>query len=51
MNEDLILLIEKILGKNDSLKFKDFRFTILFVFIPFAFEIMSVVFIKKKHSS
>ena len=48
MNEDLILLIEKILGKNDSLKFKDFRFTILFVFIPFVFEIMSVVFIKKQ---
>ncbi len=48
MNEDLILLIEKILGKNDSLKFKDFRFNILFVFIPFVFEIMSVVFIKKQ---
>lgn len=51
MDEDLILLIEKILGKNEkriSFTFKDFKTTILFSFIPLIFEIASVILIKKK---
>lgn len=51
MNEDLILLIEKILGKNEkriSFTFKDFKPTIIFTFIPLIFEIVSVILIKKK---
>ena len=48
MDENLILLIEKILGKKASLKFKDFKSTITIVFIPFVFEILSVLFIKKQ---
>ena len=51
MNEDLILLIEKILGKDKrriSIAFKDFIPTIIFSFIPLIFEIVSVILIKKK---
>ena len=51
MDEDLILLIEKILGKNEkriSFTFKDFKTTIIFSFIPLIFEIVSVILIKKK---
>lgn len=51
MNEDLILLIEKILGKDKrriSFTFKDFKPTIIFTFIPLIFEIVSVILIKKK---
>lgn len=48
MDENLILLIEKILGKKASLKFKDFIFTIIFIFIPFVFEVLSVFFIKEQ---
>lgn len=51
MDEDLILLIEKILGKNEkriSFTFKDFKTTIIFSFIPLIFEIASVILIKKK---
>lgn len=48
MNEDLILLIEKILGKDKrriSIAFKDFIPTIIFSFIPLIFEIVSVILI------
>lgn len=51
MDEDLILLIEKILGKDKrriSIAFKDFIPTIIFSFIPLIFEIVSVILIKKK---
>lgn len=51
MNEDLILLIERILGKDKrriSIAFKDFIPTIIFSFIPLIFEIVSVILIKKK---
>lgn len=51
MNEDLILLIERILGKDKrriSIAFKDFIPTIIFTFIPLIFEIVSVILIKKK---
>ena len=51
MNEDLILLIERILGKDKrriSFTFKDFKLTIIFTFIPLIFEIVSVILIKKK---
>lgn len=51
MDEDLILLIEKILGKNEkriSFTFKDFKLTIIFTFIPLIFEIVAVIMIKKK---
>lgn len=51
MNEDLILFIEKIMGKNEkriSFTFKDFKPTIIFTFIPLIFEIVSVILIKKK---
>lgn len=51
MNEDLILLIEKILGKNEkriSFTFKDLKPAIIFTFIPLIFEIVSVILIKKK---
>ena len=50
MNEDLILLIEKILGKDKrriSIAFKDFKPTIIFTFIPLIFEIVSVILIKR----
>ena len=48
MNEDLILLIEKILGKNEkriSFTFKDLKPAIFFTFIPLIFEIVSVILI------
>lgn len=48
MDEDLILLIEKILGKNEkriSFTFKDFKPTIILTFIPLIFEILSVILI------
>lgn len=48
MNEDLILFIEKIMGKNEkriSFTFKDFKPTIIFSFIPLIFEIVSVILI------
>lgn len=51
MDKDLILLIEKILGKNEkriSFTFKDFKLTIIFTFIPLIFEIVSVILITKK---
>ena len=51
MNEDLILLIEKIFGKDRrriSIAFKDFIPTIIFAFIPLIFEIVSVILINKK---
>ena len=51
MNEDLILLIEKILGKDKrriSFTFKDLKPAIIFTFIPLIFEIVSVILINKK---
>ena len=48
MNDDLILLIEKILEKNEkriSFTFKDFKPTIILTFIPLIFEIVSVILI------
>ena len=51
MDEDLILLIEKILGKDKrriSIAFNGFIPTIIFSFIPLIFEIVSVILIKKK---
>ena len=48
MDEDLILLIEKILEKNEkriSFTFKDFKPTIILTFIPLIFEIVSVILI------
>ena len=42
MNEDLILLIEKILEKNEkriSFTFKDFKPTIILTFIPLIFKL------------
>ena len=51
MNEDLILLIEKILEKNEkriSFTFKDLKPAIFFTFIPLIFEIVSVILINKK---
>lgn len=51
MDEDLILLIEKIFGKDRrriSIAFKDFIPTIIFSFIPLIFEIVSVILIKRK---
>ena len=51
MDEDLISLIEQILGKDEkniSFKFKDFIPAIVFTFIPLVFEIVAVIMIKKK---
>jgi hypothetical protein len=51
MDEDLISLIEQILGKDEkniSFKFKDFIPEIVFTFIPLVFEIVAVIMIKKK---
>lgn len=51
MDEDLISLIEQILGKDEkniSFKFKDFIPVIVFTFIPLVFEIVAVIMLKKK---
>ncbi len=51
MDEDLISLIEQILGKDEKhipFRLKDFLPTIIFTFIPFVIEIVSVFFIKMK---
>ena len=51
MDENLILLIEKFLEKNEkrvSFTFKNLIPTIIFTFIPLIFEIISVIMIKKK---
>lgn len=51
MDEDLILLIEKILGKDKrriSFTFKDLKPAIIFTFIPLIFEIVVVIMIQNK---